>query len=144
MAPSRVYPFVLLTACGVGLLLSGCGGGSGNLQGRVTFQGKPVVSGTVQVFAVDGSVWTGDIATDGRYEVRGIPTGQAKIAVNSADRDQKTSLEKISHGPRAKEGPARGGNPPGWFPLDSKYADPAKSGIKTAIGSGSNEFNIEL
>jgi hypothetical protein len=143
MVPIRVYPYALLVACGVGLL-AGCGGGTGGLRGRVTVQGKSVVSGTVQVYAADGSVHTGDIGADGRYEVRGIPTGPARIAVNSADRTQKTSLEKVSHGPRAKDTGGRGGNPPGWFPLDSKYADPAKSGIKADVAGGTREFNIEL
>jgi hypothetical protein len=144
MALSRACPRAVLAASAVGLLLAGCGGGTGRLQGRVTFQGKPVVSGTVQVFAADGSVHVGEIGADGRYEVRGIPTGPARIAVNSADRNQKTSLEKIGQGSRAKGGEARAGNPPGWFPLDPKYADPAKSGITTAVAGGTNEFNIEL
>lgn len=142
MPANRVYACVLAAACGVGLL-PGCGGGTGRLQGRVTAQGKPVVAGTVQVFAADGTVCTGDIGADGRYEVRGIPTGPARVAVNSADRTQKTSLEKVGQGPRAKDAGDRN-NPPGWFPLAPKYADPATSGITTVVAGGTHEFDIEL
>jgi hypothetical protein len=131
------------------LTVSGCGGGKGSLAGKVSFQGKPVVAGTVMVYAKDGSVSSSDIHPDGGYEARDIPVGEVTLTVSSPDVTEKTSAEKAGIAPRGagKGGgapPARPTNPSGWFSIPEKYADRATSELKTTVSGGSNTFNIDL
>lgn len=138
--------------------LVGCGGGTGSLKGNVTFQGKPVVAGTVTVFASDGAVCLGEIQSDGTYEIRTVATGKAKITVYSPDRTKLTGLERLERkavadasaktrgaDPKASADEASPRvNPPGWLKLPEKYADVASTDIATELSRGINSFNITL
>jgi hypothetical protein len=86
---SRIAPIVALAVC---LYAAGCGSGPRTypVAGRVTMNGQPLTSGSVQFVAVDGANYepVGDIGTDGTYrlvtlEKEGAPLGKYKVLVRS-------------------------------------------------------------
>ena len=120
------------------LLIAGCGGGRGDLGGEVTYQGKPVSSGTVTAVGSDGVVKSGFIA-DGRYEVRDLPAGTVKLAVTSPDPGKAPPKSK-----KGEPGPMTRPDRTGWMPLPEKYADLATSGLTADLKAGANDHKIEL
>jgi len=118
----------------------GCGG-RGDVSGKVTYDGKTVVFGTVQFEGSDGMLRQGNIEPDGSYTVTGVATGEAKVAVSS--RNPKSS----DFTPIQREG----GPPPpprpeiqGWFSIPEKYDTPFGSGLTYTIKRGENKIDIEL
>jgi hypothetical protein len=121
-------------------LAAGCGG-RGDVSGKVTYQGKPLVWGTVQFEGSDGMLKQGNINSDGTYAVPGVATGEAKVAVSSIN------PKSADFQPRVVEG--RPPPPPrpevqGWFPIPEKYDTPHKSGLVYPIKSGANAIDIDL
>ena len=122
------------------LALAGCGG-RGDASGKVTYQGKTLVWGTVQFEGSDGTLKQGNIDSDGTYSVQGLATGEAKVAVSSIN-PKSSDFTPIR----------REGAPPppprpevkGWFPIPNKYDSPHKSGVIVTIKSGANAIDIEL
>src|SRR5437660_12134918 len=101
---------------------SGCGGGIGDLKGKVSFENQTVCSGSVTVFGGDGLVKSAPIGADGSYHVKDIAAGTIKIIVNSpqpgvAPKNPSTRPGKQMDMPR----------PPGdadkWFAIPGDYAD---------------------
>jgi len=60
---------------------TGCGGSTGTVTGKVSFQGKVVSAGTVILLAEDGTKVSTRIRPDGTYRAS-LPVGFVKIAVN--------------------------------------------------------------
>jgi hypothetical protein len=121
-------------------LVVGCGG-RGDVSGKVTYQGKPLVWGTVQFEGSDGILKQANIKSDGSYSVPSVASGEAKVAVSSIN---PTSSD---FQPRVVEG--RPAPPPrpqvkGWFPIPEKFAAPHTSGLKYTIKSGANSIDIDL
>lgn len=124
---------------GVGLMgLAGCGGGTGDLSGTVTFNGKPVRVGTVAVAASDGSILSGVIQDNGTYSIPNVPSGEAKIAVHSPDpKTVKVAMRKKDEKPPPPDASK-------WVAIPEKYADHAQSELTTTIKTGPNTFPIDL
>jgi len=141
----RVLPAVALLA------LTGCGGGS-TLSGKVTYQGRPVVSGSVIVLNADGTAHSGVIHHDGSYAVEGVGRGPVRIGVLSPDPARaKSILKKEEPPPPAdKPGAAKAGHPKtrpgtgGWVPLPHALGDPEKSGVTCDVNASHVEFDITL
>jgi hypothetical protein len=130
-------------AVGAALLLwavAGCGS-HGNVSGTVSYQGKPLVWGTVQFEGSDGIVRSGNIDTDGHYTISGVATGEAKVAVSSIN-PKSSDFQPMQ----------REGAPPpkprpeitGWFEIPKKYDTPFGSGLTYPIKSGDNKIDIKL
>jgi hypothetical protein len=118
-------------------LLAGCG--RGDMSGKVTFNDKPVVFGTVLVHGRDG-LRQGAIQPDGSFTVRNIAAGEAKVAINSPS--PKGIQLYPNKNPKFKQEPYP--DVPGWFPIPKKYEDVQTSGLKYTIRGGSNAIDIEL
>jgi len=134
----------LRTALGIALLAAtGCGG-TADVAGKVTFQGKPVVFGTVVVIGSDGIPKSGAIQPDGTYRVRGVKTGTAQVTVSSPPPPGVATAGKKKGGRDEDDDrrPADAGNAvspevaKGWFAIPDKYADPARSGLTAEVKSG--------
>lgn len=127
----------------IGLALaSGCGPRAAKVAGKVTYNGKPVVTGSVTLKAVDGTIHQVGIKPDGTFEMEKlVPVGPAQVGVSSPD--PKPSARALAGGDsRVPAGPPP--PPPGaWFPLPAKFADPATSGVTIQVGS-SPTIDIEL
>jgi hypothetical protein len=122
------------------LVALGCGG-RGNVSGKVTYQGKPLVFGTVLFEGSDGSLRQGNIGRDGSYAIRDVAPGEAKVAVSSLNPKSSDFVPMIREG--GKPPPPRP-DIPGWFPIPEKYDAPFTSGLTYPIKGGNNEINIEL
>src|SRR5262245_35060772 len=78
---------VLRWVCGILLLVLsvvfGCGPGSATVTGKVTYKGKPVVSGTVVMLGSDERMVSAEIKADGQYVLAGVRSGKVRIGVSS-------------------------------------------------------------
>jgi hypothetical protein len=155
------------------LLLSGCGGGVGDVSGKITYKGKPVVYGSVSFVGADGIPRGARINPDGTYTVKDVGVGEAKITVVSDLPAQDTGgREKAERAKaeRAKAGreeapadlpagaPKRGGGDERadtpevvdpaivkqWFPIPSEFADINKTKLRFTIRKGPNTYDIQL
>jgi hypothetical protein len=138
-------PAVLLGA----LALTGCGSGTTDLTGKVTYQGKTVVYGSVVVIDSSGAPKSGTIQPDGTYRVSGVRTGAVKVAVSSPPPPGSQPAAKPD--PRdADDKPPAPPVPPAppeviknWFQLPNKYGDPNQSGLTGDAKSGQS-FDLDL
>ncbi len=121
-----VSPALAALALGlVTLPLLGCAQGpeSGEVEGTVTLNGKPLTAGSV-VFSTKDGIGPGAIDKDGTYYAPHVPAGEATVTVIV----------------------------PPWMPgsktaapaVPKKYLDPATSDLKTTIRPGTNSFNVDL
>jgi hypothetical protein len=76
------------------LLAAGCGPGTAPVSGTVTFKGEIVSAGTVSFFS-GGKQVDGDIQA-GRYEVIGVPLGEARITVVRLDPQRPDPFETLN------------------------------------------------
>jgi hypothetical protein len=118
----------------------GCGG-RGDMSGKVTYKGKPLVFGTVQFEASDKTIKQANIEKDGSYSIPGVPVGDAKVAVSS-DNPQSSAFQPLQ----------REGMPPpkplpevkGWFPIPPEYQDLSKPKLTYTVKRGKNTYDIDL
>jgi hypothetical protein len=147
-----------VVAAALAFALCGCGGGIGNLSGKVTYKGKTVASGTVVCIGADGIARYSKIDADGSYKIFDLPTGEAKLGVNSPNplreasplpepEKLKTAGTNQKPGKRDQENPipsAPTSDPKLWFELPASVGDAAKSKISTNVTRGENTFNIDI
>lgn len=143
LIPSTLFIAVLAAA--------GCGSGTVNVSGTVTYNGKPVVFGTVVLVGPDGVPMNGAIQKDGSFRISGIRTGTAKVAVTSPPppgSNVKSSPKGGREGDDERR-PADAGEKAdpdvlkNWFALPEKLGDPNKSGVTAVVESG-KPVTIEL
>src|SRR5947209_1307705 len=121
------------------VLAPGCGPGTDTAAGKVTYQGKPVVWGSVTLRAADGSMHQIGLNPDGTYQLDRVPVGPAKAGVSSPDPTPSARARRGGEDAKVPAGPPP--PPPGaWFPLPAKYVDPATSGVTVQVGSGSADI----
>jgi hypothetical protein len=134
-----------LTLLGLSLLLAGCGGPTeitypetgATLEGTVTY-GKEQVSAALVIAQNETGSATGFVGDDGRYRMQNVPLGEINLAVNTeAGKGQAMGRSMAQSQGRAK-------GPPRLIDVPAKYADPAKSEIKTTINKGANTFDIVI
>ena len=124
------------------LVLMGCGPRHVDLAGTVSYQGKKVVTGSVQVVGVDGIVKSSPISPQGQFVVREIAVGPIKAIVNSP--------EPREPAPLTPELQKRFGNRPapsrveGWFAIPGECGDFATTNLEWALTSDSTRWDIEL
>jgi hypothetical protein len=121
--------------------LVGCGGGVGEVRGKVTYQDKPVCSGNVVIVGADSLPYYGPIQEDGSYTAKGVIAGEAKVAVFSPG---PTPPPGGSVSPRLKKQNENPIDLNKWFPLPDRYADHATSGLTLTVHRGENKYDIPL
>jgi hypothetical protein len=131
--------------CAAGLvlvsLLAALGCGRGDVTGKVTYKGKPLVFGTVQFEGADKVLKQGNIKTDGTYTVRDVAAGEAKVAVNSLNPESSDFQPLQREGMPARKRPPA---PKGWFPIPAEYQDLSKPKLTYTVKSGKNTIDIDL
>lgn len=142
MSPAFHPP--LLAAGLFAVAVAGCGGGVGTLSGKVTYQGKPVVYGTVLVRCADGLQRTGNIEPDGSYAVLNVPAGPVKIGVESPQPPAPAAGGRTSRPGSKAASPPPTVDRSKWVKLPDDAADPEKSGIATTVPAGGAVFDIAL
>jgi hypothetical protein len=107
----------------------GCGPQVSQVSGKVTYQGKPLPSGSVVFVSPEGDVvGRSAIAADGRYVMTDVPAGSVKVAVESHERVP----------------PGLGGPPGDYVPIPPRYKKAETSGLEYTVTRGSHTFNIDL
>src|SRR5687767_1429206 len=107
------------------------------LEGTVTY-GKDQVAAALVIAQNDTGSATAFVDDDGRYRMQNVPLGEINLAVNT-DAGKGQAMGKAM---AQSQGRAKG--PTNLIDVPEKYADPAKSAIKTTINKGTNEFNIVI
>ncbi len=143
---ARVCVFV---AIGTLTLLSGCSdSGLTPVRGKVTFDGKPLPTGSIRFFPAEGGrPAVGQIATDGTYELSttepgdGAKPGQYKVAVESIESTQTgpapTSLEQeMELGGTGRTSVT--------YLLPPEYSSHKSSGLTATVDAGDNTINFDL
>lgn len=131
------------------LALAGCGPATADVAGKVTYQGKPVVFGSVVVIGANGIPKSGSIQPDGSYRVSGVATGPGQVAVSSPMPPGLAPVKKRAARDDDEKPPADAGKSvspdiaKAWVALPEKYSDPAKSGLTAQVGSG-QPLDLEL
>jgi hypothetical protein len=124
-------------------LAPGCAPSAAPVTGRVTYQGKPVVWGSVTLKAADGSMHQIGINLDGTYRLDRVPVGPAAVGVSSPDPAPSPRARALG----GDENRSRPGPPPvpprAWFKLPDKYADPATSGLTVHVGRDSGDIELK-
>ena len=138
--------------------LAGCSS-KGTVTGKVTYQDKPLTGGTVLFASAEGSQ-SSPIGEDGTYTISNMPTGPAKISVETESAQVKG---KGTPGPGAgAKGapPPKGAEPPPEAAKSSyaqgppraksaekipgTYADPESSGLTYTVTGGNQTHDIAL
>jgi hypothetical protein len=138
-APMRSLCLRAVVAALLPLAAAGCG--HGDVSGKVTYKGKPLVFGTVQFQGSDKIIKQGNIESDGTYFVSDVATGEAKVAVSSLN--PASPLFQ----PLQREGMAPPPPRPevkGWFPIPGEYQDLTKPKLTFQVKSGENKIDIDL
>lgn len=135
----NVLPVVLLLLP----LTSGCGGqAKGTINGKVTYQDKPLSSGTVTFVPETGSPEYSEIQSDGSYRMKNAPLGPVKIGVQRKSGQETLKSSGMPRNPKdygkLREAIAENGN------LPPKYADPNKSGLTYTVTKGTQQHDIDL
>lgn len=146
--PHRIL--LLTSFVGAFLLICGCSSGTADVTGSVTYNGKPVKTGTVTFFVDGATPKAGQISADGTYKVTGVKIGAAKVTVASPD-PSTPDPDKMKRDPNNVKG-GGGKRPTGgtgkasgdWVPLPAQYADFTKSGLSYTVQASENKYNIEL
>lgn len=123
----------------------GCGGG-GPIKGKVTYQGKPVVWGSITLIGSDGVPYESMLETDGSFTVKGMPPGTAKVGVVSSNPENqgRPAAVKDERPVQQEAAPDRPKPAKGtWFPLPDKFGDPLTSGVTATVASGQS-LTIDL
>jgi hypothetical protein len=101
------------------------------VSGKVTFNGKPLPSGTVTFVSKDGKTTVaGAIAEDGTYRVI-LPGGEYGVAITTAPQKKKDDPKDPP-----KKVPV--------FQIPAKYGDVKTSGITYKVAKGKQSFDIDL
>jgi len=125
-------------ASAIGLL--GCGAKGDHttapVNGKVTYKGQPLPTGTIMFVPGEGPAATGEIAKDGSYRLStyanddGAVLGKHKVSI--------TALQNVGAGlPEQKSG-----TPPSLIP--KKYISDQTSGLTAEVKAGGNVVNFEL
>jgi hypothetical protein len=132
----------------VSLALAGCTGPTaGEVRGKVTFKGQPVLSGQLSVVSADGRVESCSI-DDGLYFLRRAPVGQAQVAITGAtyvpqpDQDLKEKMMKRAREPKSDKPEPTTPENPGQVP--AKYMNPQTSGLTLEVKAGQQVHDFDL
>jgi hypothetical protein len=152
MDKKKVYPLIgggVVALVAVIVALSAyAAGGNTTVSGHVTFQGRPVIWGSVMLVGPDGHSAVGRIQPDGSFTVPNAPTGEVGVSVTSPDplaqhyaTQLKTSRDRIPV--------AQWAAPPvdrqQWFVLPKHYENATTSNLTLTVKRGNNpECDLSL
>ena len=110
----------------------GCGGGTGDVSGKVTLNGTPLKGGTVNFIPVggEGPSFSTEINEDGSYTMMGVRSGEYKVCVET---------EYL----RAKGAGQPAGGPGGSSSKSGKFGPPAGSSGPPDVAKAIKEGKIK-
>jgi hypothetical protein len=143
---TRTLPALGLLAAA--LCLVGCANQTGRVSGKVSYQGKPVVIGSVVLVNEETlAPIQGAIEPDGSYHISHITYGMYKVAVHSADPGNRPISrpvpENLTKKPKETEPAIRPGADK-WFAIPERYGNWRLSGLSVTVSGPSTTFDIPL
>jgi len=138
----RCFFVLLLAAVGA----AGCGGPPPTVEGRVTYKGRPVTSGTVILVGENGHTsGPGYVRPDGTYFVPDAPTGTVRATLDSpppaAYARAKVAPKGLANDPEVREEMERAAH---YVAIPLKYRDAHLSDVAFEVKKGKNVQDIEL
>ncbi len=130
------------------LCMAGCANQTGSVTGKVTYQGKPVVIGSVMLFNEETLVRAQEtIRPDGTFQIDRIPYGAYAVTVHSADPGMRPAgrpvPDNLRKHPKETEPPIRPGADK-WFASPERYSDWRRSGVSVTVSKPNTSFDIQL
>jgi hypothetical protein len=143
------WGFALLVCATTVLALtaSGCGHGSAEVSGTVTYAGQPVTGGSVILYCSDGQIFCGNIAPDGTYSIPNVPHCSAVVTIQAPVR-LPTGLRQKQNLPPSVDGPipptleVSADNPSVYIP--PRYGMPEESGLSVVVDCKRVTYDIDL
>lgn len=121
------------------LVVVGCGPSrpkTAVVQGKVTYKGKPVYTGTINFVPANGTAATGQLSSDGSYRLKtftdgdGAILGSHRVYIVAMDDKGQAGLEAFTP------------LPPPIIPL--KYTSLSTSDLTAEVKDEPNTFNFDL
>jgi len=130
-----------LLGCAILLAASGCGEKApetATVTGKVTLRdGAPLPGGQINFhFAGANSLASGNIKSDGTYEVLNVPNGDAKVSVTNAH------LKGVTAPPGGA--PSAGGSEGKYVPINASNTKPETSGLTTKVQGKTHTYDVKL
>ena len=141
---SRRWLGALALAVAMGVV--GCGAGKGTISGKVTYKGTALKGGRVGFLASNQQNFVGDIGEDGTYIVSNVPSGPAKVSVQTSYMRDTARTAKHYKVPEGAP-PGLGGGPDlskRYVPIPENYEEPDKSGLTWDVKRGDQTHDIDL
>ena len=134
------------------LLATGCGADTTTVTGTVTYQNKPVTSGSVLIYCPDKQIVRGNLGPDGTYSIPNVPYGQAVVTVQAQPKSPMglrtpQHLPPFSTGtpiPPSIESSRSDAQATRGVVIPPRYALPEESGLSVLIDRKHVLFNIDL
>ena len=144
---------------GLVFVAAGCSG-KGTISGKIYYKDQPLGGGQVIFTNADGKgTLKADIQPDGSYTIERMPSGLAKIAVDTSS--LRPVPQAARNAPHIPAGPPPDQVPPGvdvgktiygatrpqgqkYVPIPENYSDPEKSGKTYTVTGGSQQYDIRL
>ncbi len=128
-------------------MLSGCGPGTGTVEGTVTgADGQPLRGGQVEVHT-DRGVRVGQVGADGSYTVYSVPAGEAKVCVRPGMPPPRTDLGRpLEPGKTREQADAQMLQEVEKLgrAVPEKYRQVGSTPLGLSVKAGSNPFPIQL
>jgi hypothetical protein len=124
----------------------GCGRKTGSISGKVSYNGKPLPSGSVAIYGEAGGVASSQIEGDGSYTIQRAPLGPAKLTVVTPRPHAQPRRSGRDRAPsKGPGGEQRAAAPePKPVAIPEKYQDPQQSGLTYTVKPGDQTFDIDL
>jgi hypothetical protein len=149
---------LLIGGCAMSFLLAalGCGSSTATVSGKISFRNNPLHGGTVTFYGPGENGWTktSTISDDGSYKLDHVPTGSARITVETKTaKVNPQAKQKMPKMPKDKPPEGLEHSPFGqmqkqsadkFVEIPEKYKDPNQSGLTYEIKNGKQEHNINL
>lgn len=123
---------------------AGCGGSSTEhpetvpVKGTVSYQGKPLTSGTISFVSDTGQTASGSIGSDGSYTLSTFAEGDGAVLGH----------HKVSVVADDQPGDIMPGSSPGYKPtkavVPKKYNDPGSSTLEATVAKGQEPIAFDL
>lgn len=123
---------------GLALLAAGCAPGFGDVSGKVTYKGQPVVGATITFYDAGKNTPSATIDADGKYTLQKVAAGPAKVVI-------LTPMNIVFKGMEGSGGEKMGADRPKTPKIPAKYSDPEKSGLGFDVkGGGAQTKDFDL
>jgi hypothetical protein len=155
---SQPVRWLLPVGFGSLLILAGCSdratrSGFAQVQGKITFQNKPLTGGSIHFFQDQKKVGSFMIRGDGAYSAE-VPLGPVKVAIETVSakyQDRQAVLKVMKENgfdvapeQREPKSPALTALKMTYVEIPDRFGDPEQSGLEHTVVSGQQTCDFDL